>query len=138
MSNDAGDATAVTGTEPANRADLAEALAAMLHDNRSLAGAVALNEAWAMGYIAEVLVHAEVLAAQSSTDLYFPVTKSAADATREALANANPRLALDRWTGEIPDEVATALIDFLEAQARFHRAAIVLERRGLRREPPRH
>lgn len=121
-----------------NRADLAESLHRVLLDSPSLAGAVALNEAWAMGYVAELLVHAEVMAAQSSADVYHPVVKSADDAIRDALFHANPKLALDRWQGDIPVEVTAALLEFTESQARFHRAAVVLERRGLRREPPRH
>jgi hypothetical protein len=124
--------------EPANRADLAEALARLLRADEVLAGAVAVNEAWAMGYIAQLLVHAEVLAAQSSNDVYQAVTTSADAATREALFNANPKLVFDRWHDPIPGEVTAGLLALLDAQAQFHRAAVVLERRGLRREPPRY
>jgi len=121
---------------PLIRADVAMAMVDVIDADRNLAAAIALNEAWSSGYIARLLADAEVIASQWVIHHPLEPGQCSADASvRRALDAANPRQALQRCDTPIDDDTLEALVEFLRAQARFHRAAEPLERRGLRRTP---
>lgn len=129
-----------TGTllepRPLTRADIANALVDVIWDDRQLANAITVNEAWKSGYIARLLTHAEVLAAQSSNhDPMGPEPITADDAVRRALDAVNPRQVFLRYSSPVHEDARHALVTLLKAQAQFHTVAAPLERRGLRRHP---
>ncbi len=118
------------------RADIALALVDFVRDDRVLAEALAVNEAWESGYVGRLLAFAEVLASQQDWDDPFSLRPNTRDSVSQAVGNANPRAALERSSGHGCTEMGDALMVLLEAQARFHSVANELERRGLRRIPP--
>lgn len=123
----------MTGTRPlVTRADLAIALAAMVHDDARLAEALATCEAWEIGYVATLITKAEVLLANDAPDLSRP-DERAHIALHRAIELENPRGRVER-SGRVatPDAVA-ALLAMLGSRAHFHEKAEPLERRGLRR-----
>ncbi len=131
-----GDSQITLVPQPVTRADVAMAMVDVIDADRNLAAAIALNEAWSSGYIARLLADAEVIASQWLIHHPLDPGQCSADASvRRALDAANPRQALERCDTPIHDEAREALVDFLKAQARFHRTAETLERRGLRRTP---
>jgi len=119
------------------RAHLAEAMVQLIRSDASLAGAIAIQEAWDSGYVGRLLAQAEVLASQWVDDDLLPAdATTAAEAVRRAVAIANPRDVLDTWGAPIGEDEREALVSLLQAQAMFHRRAGGFERRGLRRTPP--
>lgn len=123
----------MTGTRPlVTRADLANALAAMVHDDARLAETLATCEAWQTGYVAMLITKSEVLLANDAGDLSLP-DERAHSALHRAIELENPRGRVQR-SGRVatPDAVA-ALVAMLGSRAHFHQKAEPLERRGLRR-----
>ncbi len=119
------------------RADLAQAIVDLTWSDPTLAGAIAVQEAWQSGYVGRLLASAEVLAATWNSDFGVPEPAlSATEAVRRAVDNANPRNALGALNRPLSYDAREALIDLLQAQASFHFRAGGLERRGLRRTPP--
>ena len=119
------------------RADIALALVDFVRDDRGLAEALAVNEAWDSGYVGRLLAYAEVLASQEERDDPFSPCSDSRDSVSRAVGNANPRAALERSSARHTSEMVAALMELLEAQAKFHSVTVALERRGLRRVPPR-
>jgi len=122
---------------PLTRADIAIAMVGVIADDYQLASAITVNEAWTSGYVANLLTHAEVLVAQSANpdDPMAPEPLTAAEAVRRALDAANPWPVLLYYAHPVNDDARHALVALLRAQAQFHSAAAMLERRGLRRHP---
>lgn len=118
------------------RAAIALALVDFVRDDRVLAEALAVNEAWESGYVGRLLAYSEVLASQQDWDDPFSPRPDIREMVSRAVGNANPRAALERSSSRETTEMGAALMVLLEAQARFHSVASELERRGLRRIPP--
>jgi len=126
------------------RADLAIALADRVAGDLRLAASLAIHEAWEAGYIADLLHHAEVVAALDD-DLIDGTTGDARStlidersrhAVSLAIDNANPYGVYDIAGGRLTADASTAVVHMLHAQAEFHRTTVDLDRRGLRRTPP--
>ena len=120
------------------RADLAKALDELVHDDPRLAGVLAMCEAWEPGYVATLIVHAEVLVGNGLADR---ATETSLDerarlAVRQAVETANPRQRVERAGATPTTEAVDALIRMLGSRAHFHETTGELERRGIRREPP--
>ena len=123
-----------TGHDLSLRARVARALADAVADDPQLAAALAVHEEWRSGYLGRLLVAAELLATQWTSDFGVPeVALSVEDAVRRAVDNANPRTALAGLRQTVSDDARSALVGLASAQAEFHRCAGDLERRHLRR-----
>ena len=123
-----------TGHDLSLRARVARALADAVADDPQLAAALAVHEEWRSGYLGRLLVAAELLATQWTSDFGVPeVALSVEDAVRRAVDNANPRAALAGLRQPVSDDARTALVRLATAQAEFHGCAGGLERRHLRR-----
>ncbi len=118
-------------------ADLAAVLAQVADDDRRLARALTVHETWDVGYVAGIIDAAAVLAAHGpdSTGTTASVLERARAAVEQVLDEHNPRMVLDSVTLQPFDTEVDALVALLHANAEFLRAAIALERRGLRRIP---
>jgi hypothetical protein len=116
------------------RALIAKALADLVADDPVLAGAFAVHEEWRAGYIGRLLVSAELLATQWTSDFGVPeAVLPVADAVRRAVDNANPRGTLSGFDHTATEEARAAMVALVRAQADFHCCATGLERRHLRR-----
>ena len=122
---------------PLTRADIAIAMVEVIANDHQLVGAMAVNEAWTSGYVARLLTHAEVIAAQSANpdDPLAPEPLTAEEAVRKALDATNPWQVLLHYSAPVSDGAREALVVLLRDQAEFHSVAAALERRGLRRHP---
>lgn len=119
---------------PTLRALIAQALADIVTGDPALAGALAVHEEWRAGYIGRLLVSAELLATQWTSDFGVPeAVLPVADAVRRAVDNANPRGSITGFEHAVTDEARAAMVALLQAQAELHRCAGGLERRQLRR-----
>jgi len=119
------------------RADIADALVEMVEADDHLLFAIAIQEAWHSGFIGRLLAHAEVLVAQSmSTEFLVSEPMDPLEAARRAANILDTRYTLEIWKSAVDVPARDAALEFLRAQARFHRTAAALERRGLRRTPP--
>ena len=121
-------------------ADYTDALADLLRVDTSLAQALVVKEAWTIGYIDRLLSSAEVHGAQFAELSYIgasglsPTTFDRAKAaTQRAIAQLNPKAALDDCTTTPSDEEVEVLADMVRAYARFQRLTAHLERRTHRR-----
>jgi hypothetical protein len=122
------------GRDPTLRALIAQALADVVTDDPALTGAVAVHEEWRAGYIGRLLVSAELLATQWTSDFGVPeAVLPVTDAVRRAVDNANPRGSIATLHRPVTDEARAAMVALLRAQAEFHRCAGGLERRQVRR-----
>jgi len=116
------------------RALIAQALTDLVAKDPALAGAFAVHEEWRAGYIGRLLVAAELLATQWTSDFGVPeAVLPVEDAVRRAVDNANPRGTLSGFDHMATDGAKAAVVALLQAQATFHRSAVGLERRQLRR-----
>ena len=121
-------------------ADYTDALADLLRVDTALAQALVVKEAWTVGYIDRLLSSAEVLGAQFAELSYVgtsglsPTTFDRAKAaTLRAIAQLNPKTALDDCQIMPSDEEVEVLTDMVRAYARFQRLTAHLERRSHRR-----
>ena len=126
------------------RADLATALADRVARDRRLAECLAIHEAWEAGYIADLLHHAEVLAALDEATIdQVPehdrgelIDQRSTHAVSTVIDTINPFGVHDIAASRLTPDASTAVVNMLHAQAEFHRATVELDRRGLRRTPP--
>lgn len=126
------------------RADLAIALAEWVSRDQRLAECLAIHEAWEAGYLADLLHHAEVLAAldEATVDATTGearnvlIDERARQAVATVIDTVNPFGVHDIAVTRLPADASTAVVHMLHAQAEFHRTTVDLDRRGLRRTPP--
>lgn len=117
-----------------NRGELAKALDDLVHDDRRLAEALAMCEAWETGYVARLLSDAEHIALHQSCD--GSPALCADRAVQMAVEQAAPRRRVERAGITPTPEAVQALLDLVERRARFHEESWPLDRRAQPRTPP--